>query len=71
MSATIEELYVKTFTGNMELLLNQGGSILRPLISEEPMTGTGCTSNRSNNLSVYILSYGISHRLQKLVCWVC
>jgi hypothetical protein len=27
MSATIEELYVKTFTGNMELLLNQGGSI--------------------------------------------
>jgi hypothetical protein len=41
MSATIEELYVKTFTGNMELLLNQGGSILRPLISEQPMTGTG------------------------------
>jgi hypothetical protein len=25
----------------MELLLNQGGSILRPLVSEQPMTGTG------------------------------
>jgi hypothetical protein len=60
MSATIEELYVKTFTGNMELLLNQGGSILRPLISEEPMTGTGA-----------LFPYGISHGLQKLICWVC